>query len=106
MTKRGLNMNWWNISVFCIIPIFSVGVMLCIKRNRLWLAPFVSTVLSCFISAALTFIVSVVAMPSILYDNEHRALFFLSLILQFIIIFVLSVIGFVIKYIFHNKNRK
>ena len=99
-------MNWWNISVFCIIPIFSVGFMFCFKINRLWIAPFVSTVLSCLISAALTFIVSVVAMPSILYDNEHRALFFLCLVLQFIIVFVLSVIGFVIKYIFHNKNRK
>lgn len=99
-------MNWWNISVFCIIPIFSVGFMFCFKINRLWIAPLVSIILSCFISAALTFIVSVVAMPSILYDNEHRALFFLSLVLQFIIVFVLSVIGFVIKYIFHNKNRK
>ena len=99
-------MNWWNISVFCIIPIFSVGFMFCFKINRLWIAPLVSIILSCCISAALTFIVSVVAMPSILYDNEHRALFFLSLVLQFIIVFVLSVIGFVIKYIFHNKNRK
>lgn len=99
-------MNWWNISVFCIIPIFSVVVMFCFKINRLWIAPLVATVLSCLISAVLTSIVSIAAMPSILYDNEHRALFFLCLILQFIIIFVLSVIGFVIKYIFHNKNRK
>ena len=99
-------MNWWNISVFGIIPIFSVAVMFCFKINRLWIAPLVSMVLSCLISAVLTSIVSIAAMPSILYDNEHRALFFLCLILQFIIILVLSVIGFIIKYIFHNKNRK
>ena len=63
-------------------------------------------VLSCLISAALSAIVSIAAMPSILDDNEHRVLFFLCLILQFIIILVLSIIGFVIKYIFKIESDK
>ena len=99
-------MNWWNISVFGIIPAFSVGIVFCSQKKHLWITPFISLVLSCLISVVLTSIITIAVMPSILSDYEHRALFFLCLMLQFIIILVLTIVRFVITYILNKKNKK
>ena len=61
-------MNWWNISVFCIIPIVSVVFFFFWKRKYLWMAPLIST--------AISVVISLLAMPSILSDAEHRNMFF------------------------------
>ena len=66
--ERGMLMNWWNISVFCIIPIVSVVFFFLWKRKYLWMAPLVSVVISV--------VISLFAMPSILSDAEYRSMFF------------------------------
>ena len=85
--ERGMLMNWWNISVFCIIPIVSVVFFFFWKRKYLWMAPLISTVISVAIS--------LLAMPSILSDAEHRNMFFgISIMLHILIVVVLTVIAY------------
>ena len=60
--------NWWNISVFGIIPVLTVTILFLFKKKHLWTAP--------LFSAALSIAVSIIAMPSILSDSEHKAMFF------------------------------
>ena len=61
-------MDWWNVSVFGIIPVLSVLLVFFIKRKFLWVAPLISTVVSV--------VISVIAIPSILTNSEGRAMFF------------------------------
>ena len=85
--ERGMLMNWWNISVFCIIPIVSVVFFFFWKRKYLWMAPLISVVISV--------VISLLAMPSILSDAEHRNMFFgISIMLHILIVVVLTVIAY------------
>ncbi len=85
--ERGMFMNWWNISVFCIIPIVSVVFFFFWKRKYLWMAPLIST--------AISVVISLLAMPSILSDAEHRNMFFgISIMLHILIVVVLTVIAY------------
>lgn len=80
-------MNWWNISVFCIIPIVSVVFFFFWKRKYLWMAPLVSVVISV--------VISLFAMPSILSDADYRNMFFgISVMLHILIAVVLTVIAY------------
>ena len=85
--ERGMFMNWWNISVFYIIPIVSVVFFFFWKRKYLWMAPLIST--------AISVVISLLAMPSILSDAEHRNMFFgISIMLHILIVVVLTVIAY------------
>lgn len=85
--ERGMFMNWWNISVFYIIPIVSVVFFFFWKRKYLWMAPLISVVISV--------VISLLAMPSILSDAEHRNMFFgISIMLHILIVVVLTVIAY------------
>ena len=91
--------NWWNISLFCIIPILSVVIVFFIKRKFLWIAPLISTVVSV--------VISIIAMPSLLSNREHRAMFFGIVIpIQLVIVIVLTVIAYFVAYILKRKNAK
>lgn len=93
------DLNWWNLSVFCIIPILSVVLTFFIKRKLMWIAPFISTVLSC--------IISIVTSPSILSNREHRAMFFGIVIpIQLVIVIILTAIAYLMAYILKRKNAK
>lgn len=89
-------MNWWNISVFCIIPIVSVVFFFLWKRKYLWMEPLISTLISIAIS--------LLAMPSILSDAEHRNMFFgISIMLQILIAVVWTVIAYVVAHFWDKK---
>ena len=93
------DLNWWNASVFCIIPVLSVVIVFFIRRKLLWIAPLVSTVLS--IS------VSIVASPSILSNREHRAMFFgISIPIQLVIVIILTAVAYLVAYLLKRKNAK
>ena len=93
------DLNWWNVSVFCIIPILSVVLVFFIKRKFLWITPMISTALSA--------IVSLIAMPSILRIREHRAMFFgISIPIQLVIVIILKVIAYLVAYILKRKKAK
>lgn len=92
-------MNWWNISVFCIIPIASVIFFFFWKRKYLWSAPLISTVISV--------VISLFAMPSILGDAEYRSMFFgISVMLHILIAVVLTAIAYVATYFWDRKGKK
>ena len=89
--------DWWNISVFGVIPVLSVALVFFFKRKYLWTAP--------LISAALSVIVSIAAMPSILSDNEHRNMFFgISLVIHLAVVIALTLLAYAIVF-FKNKNK-
>lgn len=92
-------MNWWNISVFYIIPIASVVFFFFWKRKYLWMAPLIST--------AISVVISLLAMPSILSDAEHRNMFFgISVMLHILIAVVLTVIAYVIGHFWGKRGNK
>lgn len=93
------DLDWWNASVFCIIPVLSVVIVFFIRRKLLWIAPLVSTILS--------IIVSIIASPSILSNREHRAMFFgISIPIQLVIVIILTAVAYLVAYILKRKNAK
>lgn len=80
-------MNWWNISVFLYHSHCICGILFFWKRKYLWMAPLIST--------AISVVISLLAMPSILSDAEHRNMFFgISIMLHILIVVVLTVIAY------------
>jgi len=55
-------MDWWNVSVFGVIPVLTVLLLFCVNRKNLWSAPIISTIL--------TVIISLIAMPTIFEGGE------------------------------------
>ena len=94
----GVDWNWWNASLFCIIPILSVGIVYFIKRKFLWIAPLISTVLSV--------VISIIPMPSLLSNREHRAMFFgIAIPIQLVIVIILTVIAYLVAYILKRRKK-
>lgn len=92
-----IDLDWWNISLFCIIPILSVVIIFFVKRKLLWIAPLISTVLSV--------VISMIAMPSILSYSEHRAMFFgIAIPIHLLIVIILTVIAYFVAYILKRKK--
>jgi len=91
-------MDWWNVSVFGIIPVLSVLLVFFIKRKFLWAAPLISTVLSV--------VISVIAMPSFLSNREARAIFFgISIPMHLVIVVVLTAIAYLVAYLLKRKQK-
>ena len=94
----GVDWNWWNTSLFCIIPILSVVIVFFIKRKFLWIAPLISTVLSV--------VISIIPMPSLLSNREHRAMFFgIAIPIQLVIVIILTVIAYLVAYILKRRKK-
>lgn len=94
----GVDWNWWNASLFCIIPILSVVIVSFIKRKFLWIAPLISTVLSV--------VISIIPMPSLLSNREHRAMFFgIAIPIQLVIVIILTVIAYLVAYILKRRKK-
>jgi len=94
----GVDWNWWNASLFCVIPILSVVIVFFIKRKFLWIAPLISTVLSV--------VISIIPMPSLLSNREHRAMFFgIAIPIQLVIVIILTVIAYLVAYILKRRKK-
>ena len=94
-----IDWDWWNITVFCVIPLLSVVTIFFIKRKVLWIAPLISTVLS--------IVISVIAMPSILSYSEHRAMFFgISIPIHLVITIALTAIAYFVAFILKRKHSR
>lgn len=90
--------DWWNISVFFVIPILSVLFMFFVKRKLLWTVPLIST--------ALAVVISIIAMPSLITYSEHCAMFFGIVIpIQLAIVIVLTVIAYFAAHILKQKQK-
>lgn len=91
-------MDWWNVSVFGIIPVLSVLLVFFIKRKFLWVAPLISTVVSV--------VISVIAMPSFLSNREARAMFFgIAIPMHLVIVVVLTAIAYLVAYLLKRKQK-
>lgn len=94
-----IDWDWWNISVFCVIPLLSVVTIFFVKRKLLWIAPLIST----FLSIA----ISVIAMPSIISYSEHRAMFFgISIPIHLVITIALTAIAYFVAFILKRKHSR
>lgn len=89
-------MNWWNLSVFLVVPVLSVVVIFCVRRRALWTAPLLST--------AVSVVLSIAAMPSLFRDPEHRAMFLgIVLPMHLAVVLALTVLACVIAYLLHRR---
>lgn len=88
-------MDWWNISVFGIIPVFTVVLIFFVKRKLLWTAPLISTIISV--------IISIIAVPNILSEGEYRAHFGIGILLHLAIVVLLTMIAYLVA---HSIKRK
>ena len=82
-------MDWWNLSVYGVIPVLTVVTIFFVKRKLLWLAPLIST--------GVSFLISVMAMPSILSVSEYRGFLLWAMILHFAIAIILTIIAYILK---------
>ena len=90
-------MDWWNVLIYGIIPVLTVLVILFSKRKLLWISPLISTTLS--------FIISIIAMPSAFSNKEYQGFLLWAMILCFIITDIFTVIGYLVIYVLTNKNK-
>lgn len=91
-------MDWWNILIFGVIPVLSVLLVFIVKRKILWIAPLISTVFS--------IVVSMIAMPSLLSNNEHSAMFWgISIPIHLVIVVILTAIAYLVAYILKRKQK-
>lgn len=91
-------MDWWNVSVFGVIPVFAVVCLFCFKRKHLWSAPIISTILA--------IVISLIAMPTILEDGEASHMFFkLVLPLHFGITLILTAIAYGLSFVLKMKHQ-
>ena len=91
-------MDWWNVSVFGVIPVSTVVCLFCFKRRHLWFAPIISTILAIAIS--------LIAMPSILSDSAHRAMFFgISIPMHLVIVTILTAIACFVSHTLKPKQK-
>lgn len=89
-------MDWWNVSVFGGMPVLTVVYLFCFKRRYLWFSPMISTML--------TVVISLIAMPSILSDSEHRAMFFgISILIHLVIVIILTSIACFVAHMLKQK---
>ena len=82
-------MDWWNVSVYGVIPVLTVVTIFFVKRKVLWLAPMIST--------GVSFLISLMAMPSILSVSEYRGFLLWAMILHFAIAIILTIIAYILK---------
>ena len=87
-------MDWWNVSVFGVIPFLTVLFLFCVKRKYLWYAPIISTIL--------IVVISIIAMPTILEGSEAAHMFFkivvpLHILITLILVGIACGISFVLR---------
>ena len=90
-------MDWWNVSVYGVIPVLTVVTIFFVKRKLLWLAPLIST--------GVSFLISVMVMPSILSVSEYRGFLLWAMILHFAIAIILTIIAYITVYILKRKRE-
>ncbi|HBD64335.1 MAG TPA: hypothetical protein DC038_07865 [Clostridiales bacterium] len=90
-------MDWWNVSVFGVIPVLTVLFLFCVNRKNLWSAPIISIIL--------TVIISLIAMPTIFEGGEAANMFFKLVIpVHILITLILTGIAYGISF-YLEKER-
>ena len=98
-------MDWWNILIFGIIPVFTVGIMFIIKRRLLWATPVISMVLAFITYMIALELINPSEMLAFFRNNEYRGFFILAMLMHLGIVVVLTVIAYLIAYIIKRKRK-
>ena len=93
-------MDWWNVLIFGLIPVFTVAIIFFVKRKFLWIAPLISTVL-----AFITYVIALepITIVELFRNNEWRGFFLIAMFMHFGIIIVLTVITYFVEHILKQK---
>ena len=84
--------------MFGVIPVLSVLLVFIVKRKILWITPLISTILS--VAA------SMIAVPSLLSDNEHSAMFWgISIPIHLVIVVIVTAFAYLAAYILKRKKK-
>lgn len=99
-------MDWWNILLYGIIPVFAVAVLFLVKRRLLWTAPLLSTVLF-FVTYIIALRVSGVHLPilQLFSYSEFRGFFLLVVLFQLGIVIALTAAAGFAAYLLKRKKN-
>lgn len=99
-------MDWFNIVIFGVIPVFTVMVVFFLKRKYLWVSPLISTVLA-FITYNVAFRLSGIESPllKIFTNSEWRGFLLLALIMHIVITIILTIITYLVIYVIKQKQK-
>ena len=91
-------MDWWNVSVFGVIPVLTVLFLFFAKRKHLWSAPIISIILA--------IIISLIAMPT-LFEGGEAANMFIKLVIpvHLLITLIFTGVAYGISFILKKKNH-
>jgi len=97
-------MDWWNVLLYGIIPVFTVAILFLVKRKLLWTAPLLSAVLF-LVTYIVALRVSGVRSPLLMLFtyNESRGFFLLGMSFQLGIVIVLTAAAYFVAYLLKRK---
>ena len=98
-------MDWWNILIFGVIPVFTVEIMFSVKRKLLWTAPLISMVLAFITYMIALEIINLSEMLRFFRNNEYRGFFILAMSMHLGVVVALTVIAYFIAYILKRKQK-
>lgn len=91
-------MDWWNVTVFGIVPVLAVLCLFFFKRKFLWSAPIISTILAA--------VITLIAKPTILEDREATSMFVgIVLPMHFVITLILTVIAYGVSFVLKRRHK-
>lgn len=92
----------WNLLIFGIIPVLTVGVIFIVKKKWLWIAPLISTVLA-FISYMIALVP--ITIVEVFSNGEWSGFFLLAILMQLAVTVALTVIAYFAAYILKQKQK-
>lgn len=95
-------MDWWNVLIFGVIPVFTVTIIFFVKRRLLWIAPLVSSALA-FVSYLIA--LAPITIVEVFNNNEWRAFYVLAMLMHLGIVVILTAIAYLITYILKRKKK-
>ena len=104
-TERRLNVDWWNILIFGVIPVLSVLIVFCVNKKFLWIAPLISVVLAFVAYMIALGIINLYDFLKFFSNNEYRGFFILAMFLHFAIAVILTAITYIVTYILKLKQN-
>ena len=93
-------MDWWNILIFGVIPVFTVVIIFIVKKKMLWTAPLISTALA-FITYVIT--LAPITIVEVFSNNEWRAFYILAILMHLVIVIILTAIAYLVAYMLKRK---
>lgn len=95
-------MDWWNILIFGVIPVFTVTIIFFAKRRLLWIAPLVSSTLA-FVSYLIA--LAPITIIEVFNNNEWRAFYILAMLMHLGIVIILTVFAYFVAHILKRKQK-